>query len=692
MTFITTLLLAQVLCSPGLISRGDLLSGAESAPEVSCEPCVARWDADYLGTTLSFDARTGGAPIDSVQWQLEPLHDDAVVRQLPLPFSFPFYYDKYDTLAVGVNGFLGFMGDLLPSSAGKRPAPLPCEVQPHAAIAPFWADLALGDAGALYFRAVADSAVVEWRALVDTSDAGPYTFQVRLYPSGDVRMIWHELPGSLTDHQVGMVDARGHDGLSVSTEPVPESALVLQRPANLAGVTALAALAPAYTDTLRRLLLPQILLANPGVGPATATLNVHLTELAGQTSEDLSPTAPVTVEGQSQTTISLDTWRPTVPGFYRLDASLSPAFALPAIADTFLIHSVWDTTLVSAVFDFGVPSDAYALNDPGEWAIRFDTEEYVGSAASMARIYFFGGWPDAESQEIEVELIGADEGGAPDAALSYSTPVRLRGGSGFVTVPFPDGTVVADTNYVVIRQLLPYPDCESIAVDEGQGAHSSKRHWVRVCDAEMWREVLTPELSGDLFVELYLGSQVGITPRAPAAPQARYSGDRILLSWQGVAGAVGYRVLRAAPAERPWRVVTELEPSVRSHADRPPAGVDRVRYALAALDRSGIAHISPSILVTPGPPRLLDPSPVPANPRVTIGALLPRGGDQVRLDIYDLAGRLVDKLHEGGLEPGTHHFVWRGRTASGMTVASGVYLARLEADGVVDQRRIVVLR
>ncbi len=63
-------------------------------------------------------------------------------------------------------------------------------------------------------------------------------------------------------------------------------------------------------------------------------------------------------------------------------------------------------------------------------------------------------------------------------------------------------------------------------------------------------------------------------------------------------------------------------------------------------------------------PRLYPNHPNPFNPRTTIRFDLPAAG-QVRLVVYDLAGRLVRVLVEGEVSAGSHEAVWDGRDATG---------------------------
>jgi len=60
--------------------------------------------------------------------------------------------------------------------------------------------------------------------------------------------------------------------------------------------------------------------------------------------------------------------------------------------------------------------------------------------------------------------------------------------------------------------------------------------------------------------------------------------------------------------------------------------------------------------------------------------------------IYDAGGRRVRQLLSGPLAAGTHSLVWEGRDDAGATVPAGLYLARLDAGGTSQTRRVVVVR
>jgi hypothetical protein len=78
--------------------------------------------------------------------------------------------------------------------------------------------------------------------------------------------------------------------------------------------------------------------------------------------------------------------------------------------------------------------------------------------------------------------------------------------------------------------------------------------------------------------------------------------------------------------------------------------------------------------------------PNPFNPETVVRFGLP-GQSAVRLTIYDLHGRQVRGLLDGGLSPGYHEVTWDGRDDAGKQVSSGLYLYRLVARGDVSPER-----
>lgn len=68
--------------------------------------------------------------------------------------------------------------------------------------------------------------------------------------------------------------------------------------------------------------------------------------------------------------------------------------------------------------------------------------------------------------------------------------------------------------------------------------------------------------------------------------------------------------------------------------------------------------------------------PNPFNPSTVIELDLAEAGP-LRLEVFDVRGRLVRVLHDGPLGVGEHSFPWNGTDGSGQSVASGTYFARV---------------
>ncbi|ARA94718.1 hypothetical protein AWN76_017195 [Rhodothermaceae bacterium RA] len=86
--------------------------------------------------------------------------------------------------------------------------------------------------------------------------------------------------------------------------------------------------------------------------------------------------------------------------------------------------------------------------------------------------------------------------------------------------------------------------------------------------------------------------------------------------------------------------------------------------------------------------RLYPNYPNPFNPETTIRYDLPVAG-RVVLGVYDLAGRRIRRLVAGVQPAGPQEARWDGRDEAGRSVASGVYLYRLEAQDASGHRRVL---
>jgi hypothetical protein len=83
--------------------------------------------------------------------------------------------------------------------------------------------------------------------------------------------------------------------------------------------------------------------------------------------------------------------------------------------------------------------------------------------------------------------------------------------------------------------------------------------------------------------------------------------------------------------------------------------------------------------------------PNPFNPSTVITFGLPEDG-HVSLVVFDVLGRTVHTLLDRELGSGTHQVEWNGLDAHGRSVASGIYLYRLEAGDFSQERVMILLR
>lgn len=83
--------------------------------------------------------------------------------------------------------------------------------------------------------------------------------------------------------------------------------------------------------------------------------------------------------------------------------------------------------------------------------------------------------------------------------------------------------------------------------------------------------------------------------------------------------------------------------------------------------------------------------PNPFNPRVSIDYSLPVAGD-ADMKVYNALGQLIYQQSQSQAMPGEYSFTWNGVTASGQTVASGVYFARISSAAGSELVKLTMLK
>jgi hypothetical protein len=102
-------------------------------------------------------------------------------------------------------------------------------------------------------------------------------------------------------------------------------------------------------------------------------------------------------------------------------------------------------------------------------------------------------------------------------------------------------------------------------------------------------------------------------------------------------------------------------------------------------------EVTDGISLPPRSATLEEASPNPFGAATTIRYGLPKEAN-VKLLIYDVAGRLVSVLADQKETAGYHTVTWNGIRSDGRAATSGAYICRLETNGRVVSRKTVLLR
>jgi hypothetical protein len=196
-----------------------------------------------------------------------------------------------------------------------------------------------------------------------------------------------------------------------------------------------------------------------------------------------------------------------------------------------------------------------------------------------------------------------------------------------------------------------------------------------------------------------------VTPLAPITPGA--SGQRLRVTYAPANDGASARVTATIVNEQVQNFEDGLLRFVVP-ADSIPYEVDNgvlrqtivegataVCYVGIPITASGITSVAIRPGPRPEPPvtrvTLFPASPNPARTAASVRYALPAETD-VRLDVFDLAGRKVATLADGHAGSGPNEAVWDLTGSDGVRVGSGIYFVRLEAGGESVTGKIVVVK
>lgn len=171
-----------------------------------------RWrDSDESGGPpfLFADIRSTGTPITFSS------ADDSLSAVIPMGMSFPFYGNAFSSMKVSTNGWLTF--DTTATSSVNSNQNLPHTSLARNSIAIFWDDLHLRGGHVSYLND-GTRFIVQYTNVgkFSPSTGQSFTFQVQLYPNGQIRLMYQTMTGTINSATIGVQDQTRTIGLSVS--------------------------------------------------------------------------------------------------------------------------------------------------------------------------------------------------------------------------------------------------------------------------------------------------------------------------------------------------------------------------------------------------------------------------------------------------------------------------------------------
>jgi len=172
--------------------------------------------------------------------------------------------------------------------------------------------------------------------------------------------------------------------------------------------------------------------------------------------------------------------------------------------------------------------------------------------------------------------------------------------------------------------------------------------------------------------------------------------EGVVLRWEIAQGErfKGFRIYRAAGGDEYKDIIGDLlSGETREYIDRSVRPGESYRYVVAAVmeDGSELRSFEAEVRTVAAKLALYQNKPNPFNPSTVISFTLP-GEGRVRLEIYDIRGRLVRRLFDGVMQAGFKELIWDGRDDSGREVSSGIYFYCLKTEKGVLSRKMVLLR
>jgi hypothetical protein len=186
------------------------------------------------------------------------------------------------------------------------------------------------------------------------------------------------------------------------------------------------------------------------------------------------------------------------------------------------------------------------------------------------------------------------------------------------------------------------------------------------------------------------------------------NGSGVLLEWMTVSeiNNYGFYVQRRRDNEQQWTELpgfvpghgTTTEPQFYSYVDNTITEIGLYHYRLRQVDLDGTSHLTPAISINitsltsveeiaPKVFQLLQNYPNPFNPATTIKFSVENTG-YTTLELYNVLGQKVATLFSDVAEAGRYYRV----KVDGTTLASGMYIYRLQSGNRTDLKKMLLLK
>ncbi|MFZ1322713.1 MAG: T9SS type A sorting domain-containing protein [Ignavibacteria bacterium] len=171
-------------------------------------------DSDEPGGPVFNWVEISSTGTEITTWTIGTADDGSVI--LPLPFTFNYYNNNYNSLKVCTNGWAGF--DIASTSNAYSNVSIPVAAEPNNSLYPFWDDLDLRTSGHVYYMndPANNRFIVEYKDAPHFTSGELYTFQLIIYNDGRIYYQYLNMDSSLLNScTIGTENSAGSVGLQV---------------------------------------------------------------------------------------------------------------------------------------------------------------------------------------------------------------------------------------------------------------------------------------------------------------------------------------------------------------------------------------------------------------------------------------------------------------------------------------------